>query len=185
MTRSVESERQKNTGGWGAHLLLGAQLLQHPARLPLLRYDIQEPVAWDKDDHPRRHDVREVQQDLAELCDLLVAWCTSAPMSRTLRGMGRGRGTHQRIIAALLELERELPTARALLQHKRLEVRRRDDVPARERREALRREAREELVHDVRHLHLCRTSIQLSRKAWGRGREGGEGVRGTSCLQRG
>ncbi len=67
-TRSVEGARREGTRR--GYLLLRAQLLQHAARLPLLRQDVQEAVAGDEDDHARRHDVREVQQDLAELCDL-------------------------------------------------------------------------------------------------------------------
>ena len=62
--------------------------------------------------------------------------------------MGHGE-THERVVAALLELERQLPTPRPLLQDERLEVRRRDDVPTREGRETRWGETREELVHDV------------------------------------
>ena len=69
--QSVESRRRWRTGR--AYLLLRAELVQHPARLPLLRHDVQEPIARHEDDHARGHDVRKVQQDLAELRDLPVA----------------------------------------------------------------------------------------------------------------
>ena len=84
--------------------------------------------------------------------------------------MGGGETeTHQRVVAALLELERQLPAPRSLLQDERLEVRRGYDVPAGEGREARWGETCEELVHDVG--YLCSSgAIQSSPDiAWRRG----------------
>ena len=67
------------------------------------------------------------------------------------------RDTHKTVIASLLEFELQLTPSGPFAQNQCLQVGLGDNMPARERRKSLFREAGEQLVNNV--VHLDATSV--------------------------
>ena len=72
------------------------------------------------------------------------------------------RDTHKTVIASLLELELQLTPTGPFAQNQCLQVSLGDNMPARERRKSLFREAREELVDDVGHLDATSVGFNVA-----------------------